>query len=82
MATFRKRQSRKYRNKNTRRTKNRRNARKSHIKMRSKKSLAGGNWLFLTPKERERRELKRAEEKRVEDRRLEYERQNKARLAA
>ena len=42
MATFRKRHSRKYRNKNTRRTKNRRNARKSHIKRRSKKSLRGG----------------------------------------
>ena len=46
MATFRKRHSRKYRNKNTRRTKNRRNARKSHIKRRGRKSLRGGVRVF------------------------------------
>ena len=49
MATFRKRHSRKYRNKNTRRTKNRRNTRrntrKSHINRRSRKSLVGGGIL-------------------------------------
>ena len=40
MATFRKRRSKKYRNKNTRRKS--RNARKSNIKRRGKKSLRGG----------------------------------------
>lgn len=80
MATFRKRHSRKYRNKNTRRTKNRRNARKSHIKRRSKKSLAGGNWFIPTREEKERRALRKAEEERKERVRLKSEREFKARL--
>ena len=47
MATFRRKRSRKYRNKNTRRKS--RNARKSNIKRRGKKSLRGGG-IFGLPK--------------------------------
>ena len=53
MATFRRKRSRKYRNKNTRRKS--RNARKSNIKRRGKKTLRGGGWLWISEAEKKKK---------------------------
>ena len=53
MATFRRKRSRKYRNKNTRRKS--RNARKSNIKRRGKKTLRGGGWLWISEEEKKKK---------------------------